>query len=409
MRHVAFCMLLLVSLAWPTWAQPEFYSDAFLGLPEFRALPLLLPAPNADSTQIEVHVRIVYDDLQFIKKGDVYRAGYGLDVIVRDQDDRLLGSQHFERKVTATSYAQTNSRQQGDQTRALFTVSPQDCNLRINLIDRESRKTRSLEKVLEFPDKYWKQSLRLGDPVLVDSTGNAILTSGLLQGEPLRVVYRLYSSDGKNLSLFYRLFDANDSITSAGPITLKDEGPYYADTLDVPTDSLTNQSYRLVLVANQGENSINRSYPFKVLAQNLPDYVQDLDLAIQQLKYIATDEEYRQLTTAPASKREQLFREFWAKKDPSPSSPTNEKMDEYYRRVKYANEQFTGYRGGWQSDMGRVYIIFGAPTDIERHPFDINAKPYEIWYYYDINRKFVFMDEEGFGDYRLVSPFWDDY
>jgi hypothetical protein len=30
--------------------------------------------------------------------------------------------------------------------------------------------------------------------------------------------------------------------------------------------------------------------------------------------------------------------------------------------------------------------------------------PYEIWYYYARSLKFVFVDEHGIGDYRLVLP-----
>jgi hypothetical protein len=59
--------------------------------------------------------------------------------------------------------------------------------------------------------------------------------------------------------------------------------------------------------------------------------------------------------------------------------------------------------------MGMVYILFGAPNDIERHPFDIGSKPYQIWYYWEINRQLVFVDETGFGDYRLVTPIHDLY
>ena len=47
------------------------------------------------------------------------------------------------------------------------------------------------------------------------------------------------------------------------------------------------------------------------------------------------------------------------------------------------------------------------PNNIERHPFDIDAKPYEIWTYYEQNREFVFVDATGFGDYRLQNPMWD--
>jgi hypothetical protein len=57
--------------------------------------------------------------------------------------------------------------------------------------------------------------------------------------------------------------------------------------------------------------------------------------------------------------------------------------------------------------MGMVFILFGSPSNVERHPFDIDAKPYEIWTYYDFNRSIIFVDETGFGDYRLLTPVWD--
>ncbi|HDH57277.1 MAG TPA: GWxTD domain-containing protein [Bacteroidetes bacterium] len=409
MKRYMLYAIIALCLALPVNAQPEFYSDAFLGFPEFRALPVLLPSPYPDSVQIEVHVRIVYDDLQFTKEGEIYKAGYGLDIILRDKEDNLAELKHIEREVTAFSYAQTNSRQQGDQTSTRFTLPMKNYHLRINLVDRESRKSRSLEKALDFPDKYWKRDLRLGDLVLVDSSGTALLTSGIIRGQPLRVLYRLYSETKEGLSFYYQLFEREDRIALAGQIILSGEGPYFENILDLPTDSLTSHAYHLLLVAQQGETTLSRGYAVKILTHDLPDYIQDINLAIRQLRYIATDEEYNKLMDAPSSKKEQLFREFWKKKDPSPATPANEKMEEYYRRIKYANEQFSGHHGGWLSDMGRVYVTFGAPTDIERHPFDIDSKPYEIWYYYDINRKFIFVDEEGFGDYRLVSSFWDDY
>lgn len=58
--------------------------------------------------------------------------------------------------------------------------------------------------------------------------------------------------------------------------------------------------------------------------------------------------------------------------------------------------------------MGMVFIILGTPSNIDRHPFELDSKPYEIWHYYEINRQYVFVDYTGFGDYRLVTPFYGD-
>jgi GWxTD domain-containing protein len=409
MNRPTFFLLTLIIAGTLAQAQPEFYSDAYLGLPEFRALALRLPTPHPDSVKVEIHIRIVYDDLQFVKTGETYKAGYGLDVILRDMNDHLASYNHIDRELKVSAYAQTNSRQIGDQTKAVFSVAPDRYDMKIVLIDRESRKSRILEHEVYFPDKEWQQSCRLGDLALVDSNGVAHLSSGITPGEPIRIAHRLYCDEKDSLSLLYQLLDANDKIVLGGKIALQGEGPYFAETLILPTDSLTNQSYTFALYARLGKTSLTRTYPIQLLGRDMPDFIRDLDLAIEQLKYIATDSEHDRLVEAPPSKREELFQVFWKSKDPSPSTPENEKMEEYYRRIDYANRQFSGYGGGWKTDMGKVYVIFGPPSDIKREPFSHHSKPYEIWYYYDIRREFVFVDEEGFGQYRLTTPMWTDY
>ena len=79
-------------------------------------------------------------------------------------------------------------------------------------------------------------------------------------------------------------------------------------------------------------------------------------------------------------------------------------LNEYYRRIEYANKKFKALGEGWRSDMGMIYVTFGPPTNVERHPMDMNSKPYEIWEYNELDRTFIFLDQTGFGDYRLVNP-----
>jgi GWxTD domain-containing protein len=409
MKKFIYGLIGALLIAYTVGAQPEFYTDAYLGLPEFRALPVRLPGSHPDSVQVEVHVRIVYDDLQFVKKGDDYISKYSVDVAFRDKADQLLGSSHIDRTISVASYSETNSRIKGDQSQFQFSLPHGSYVMRIDVQDRETRKIRTLERDFGLDARQWDRELQLGEIVLIDSTGQAVLSSGILQGPPVRVSYRLYSEVSDSLFLDYQLRNDRDKVALAGTVELKGSGPLYVDTLSIPTDSLRDARYEFFLMARQGITKVMRSYPFDLLLKNLPSYIYNLDMAIMQLKYIAADDEYRHLVRTHGQKREELFRDFWKQRDPTPSTPTNEKMDEYYRRVHYANEHFTGYRGGWESDMGQVYVIFGPPNDIERHPFDLSQKPYEIWYYYDINRKFIFQDQEGFGDYRLISPLWSDY
>ncbi|TKJ41269.1 hypothetical protein CEE37_06270 [candidate division LCP-89 bacterium B3_LCP] len=409
MKKIATAIIFIILLASTVQAQPEFYSDDYIGLPEFRALFTRLPSSVPDSVKLEVHVRIVYDDLQFVKEKEEYRASYGLDVIIRDRDERLMGLKHLDREIIAINYSQTNSRQHGDQTKTTLRIPPGRFDIKIILNDRESKKNRILEHEVDFTGEEWNHPIQLGDLVLVDSSGVAQLAGGVSHGQPIRVAHRIYCENKEGLSILYQLMDEHDHLVQAGKITLQGEGPYFAETLELPSDSLDDQFYRFFLAAKFDDNTITRSYPITFHITNLPDFIRDISLAIEQLKYVASDDEYDYFKKAPPSKREELFKEFWRKKDPTPGTLANEKMDEYYRRIRYANNSFSGFKDGWKSDMGKIYVIFGAPTDVKRYPFSINVKPYEIWYYYDIHREFIFVDEEGFGQYRLKTPIWEDY
>ena len=150
------------------------------------------------------------------------------------------------------------------------------------------------------------------------------------------------------------------------------------------------------------------SRTFSVRSIDLPVAILDLDKAIDQLIYIARDAELSYIREeTDEGERSKRFLEFWSKRDPDPQTSRNELMEEYYARVEYANQNFKSYVEGWRTDMGMVYVRFGPPENIERHPFEVNSKPYEIWYYYQLNRQFIFVDESGFGDYRLRYPTTD--
>jgi len=132
----------------------------------------------------------------------------------------------------------------------------------------------------------------------------------------------------------------------------------------------------------------------------------ELDKEFAMARYIATPEEinrYKQLKGEDAKRK--FLADFWVKRDPDKSTPINEMKIEYFKRVEYANQHFSvGNKEGWKTDRGRVYIMYGPPDEYERHPSEVDSKPYEIWYYHNIEGgvEFVFVDKSGFSDYILV-------
>ncbi len=133
---------------------------------------------------------------------------------------------------------------------------------------------------------------------------------------------------------------------------------------------------------------------------------EELDDMFMKSKYIATSaeiEKYNKLNTIEGKRS--FLNNFWLARDPNPSTPENEFFKEYLQRIEVANQKYGAMgRTGWKTDRGRVYLIYGEPSEIERYPNQLETRPYEIWQYNGIEGGvyFVFADLTGFNDYVLV-------
>jgi GWxTD domain-containing protein len=135
--------------------------------------------------------------------------------------------------------------------------------------------------------------------------------------------------------------------------------------------------------------------------------------------YIITPAEKEVFLSLPNEiERGKFIENFWKKRDPDFRTPENEFKVEYYRRIGFANK-FFGASGiaGWRTERGRIYILLGAPTEVQR---DFNPAsssgffqgPKETWQYWGLpnprlpyNVEFVFVDKFGNGNYVLDNSF----
>jgi GWxTD domain-containing protein len=129
----------------------------------------------------------------------------------------------------------------------------------------------------------------------------------------------------------------------------------------------------------------------------------DFARILEPLSYIAGSEEIDKLRALPADQQPEGWEQFWRRRDPTPDTPRNEALIEFIRRVHHAERHFQGYGPGWRSDMGRIYIRYGAPDQVETRAPGTDSPQLEIWYYHNPFRRFVFGDREGFGRFVLLS------
>jgi GWxTD domain-containing protein len=336
-------------------------------------------------------------------------------VVVFDNDGEQADGKIWQDQVNVSGYEQTNSRGDFSIAHAGFDLPPGDYNLSIGVMDLDTRKTNRRETAVQLRD-FSTRPLSISDITYVgdleiDSLGISSIrpevsdnTVGV--GRNLFAYFEIYSNlPDDPVRVTYRVLDSKNNEALSGSYLRRPIGFRTLDYFRVATDSLFFGKYVMHLKVEATNHSDETQKMFNVRWIGLPTSAADLELAVDQVKYIASKEEHGKLREGTQQDRLREFQRFWKRRDPTPGTETNEAMDEHYRRVQYANETFTVFRDGWKTDMGMVYIILGSPNDIERNPYPAGDKPYEIWYYYKINRQFLFYDYTGFGDYRLANPY----
>jgi GWxTD domain-containing protein len=226
------------------------------------------------------------------------------------------------------------------------------------------------------------------------------------------IYYELYTDHPKTVTIKYSIKDAKDDelfSTEETKDVLENRNQIF-DSISVKNLSIGD--YRLsVKVSDLNGNVLSEtSKGFVSQWVGVPNTMEDLKKSVEQMVYIAEPNELDYIEEAETQEEmAKRFQQFWKSKDPNPQTEDNIVFDEYYRRVAYANANFKHYREGWRTDMGMIYITLGPPSYVERHPFDSDSKPYEVWDYYDINQRFIFIDNTGFGDYRLYNPTYGNW
>ncbi len=95
-----------------------------------------------------------------------------------------------------------------------------------------------------------------------------------------------------------------------------------------------------------------------VVEQNFPK-VQSHTQMIAASRFIMSKDDYQKLIDA--TDKQAAIESFWLGIAGN-QDRARELIKRYYNRVQEANSFFTSHIEGWKTDMGMIYIIFGAPT-----------------------------------------------
>lgn len=134
--------------------------------------------------------------------------------------------------------------------------------------------------------------------------------------------------------------------------------------------------------------------------------VANLDQTLSLLRYFGAEQALQEIRDAAPQDRVDLWRRFWRETDPDPRTAENETLEIYFARLEEANQRFhEGDDPGWLTDRGEVFATLGPPDEFYDSSSELVDGGIRLikWHYTAERLTLDFVDETGFGKFRLTD------
>ncbi len=386
--------------------------------------------PGDGGADVRIDYRLGRDELLFERSSSGYHAAYEIRVIFYKAKggDQVTG-EVFEKSVKVATYADTRLRGADLIDHVTLRAPAGKYRLQVVIKDLVAERASGTEVSFEVPSatgqSIWFSDLSLG--TVADSTAASAAPRDRFVPVPSRrfgldlpliavlgevVDNRPSSAAGaeERYRIAARVVNELQEVAWKGDTTIVRAGARTPFLLRPRLKSLEAGSYRVIMdltspsitiPGKKKPEAIRRERPFDV-EQTSENLAWESKASLDVLRYVAAPSELDEMERLDGpDARKAFWEQFWRRRDPTSETDRNEQLEEFYRRVQYANQHFAVGIAGWRTDMGRIYIQNGAPDEVVRNPFNFDRPPEELWYYYKDQFRFVFIDRDGFGRFEL--------
>jgi GWxTD domain-containing protein len=382
--------------------------------PPFFSADIAISLDREQHPALSVSITVPYSELEWIVlEPQASRLGAGMEftVVFESRSKAIVPGDAWERRLVVADYRASRAPNAVVLEKRTISVPPGSYRARISVRDLNSSEESFATEKLEVPD-YSKVPVGFADLELglADTTGafHAVPTRRFgLDITQLAARAALFDRRPGNwprhYSLQYRVRDEDGEILVSGT----QETTVIASGEPVMVRPTQNQlflgayTFEVELAEGRSHWRVDRSFE---VDESGPPRGKEYERMLEALSYIATPQEMDWLHSVQPDQQAAAWNEFWRRRDPTPDTQRNEVQLEFFRRVRYAEHHFQGFGPGWRSDMGRIYIKYGPPDQIESRAPSTSDPQLEIWYYHQPYRRFVFADREGFGRFLLQTP-----
>lgn len=387
-----------------------------------------VPVAGTDSLDVHTFFRIPYSSILF-KKGETDSDGWIADMVItfdvmtasppsrRNQEpEKTLGRVIWTRDLRPSTFEQTKSGEHFAQGSVSVRIQRQPYrvvpNVQINGLTNTERALPNPEPPPSDISILFLESasddhraLNYGSNILFGGDADLLL---LHTSDSLATIDILAINGPKDSTAVWTgTMNAESAIGSFGGLNDADgfvrvivtnSGHVRLHRFDLPAKNFENVEHRIIV---KRQDRVIHQATFMPRWFNIPTGLLNLDIAIDMMKYALDQDDLREMRRGSAADRERKFNAYWKQRDPTPESAYNELMAEYYARIDHAYKTFsTPEQPGFDSIMGRTWILYGKPLNVER-VFPPDGATIVVWEY--ATRRFIFRATTGFGDFELVS------
>ena len=364
-----------------------------------------------DSLEVLIYMLIPNFTLQYVKVDSNFIARYEAVIALQTNKGKQIGREVWQDSIIVNDYNSTNSIAKNKTLMISFNVPFGKYKVVASLLDLDTKNSGENKIKLNLSD--YNKNHYLHAPILLDkSEGDWGFGNGLIPAVQNSIFdidegLTFYLS-GKVLPGKYTLntqfIEKGGKVLFEKTITDTSQIGIFKHIVILPKEHIKGISINVKTELVQDKYSTKKSKEILIRKPGISHMISNINEALQQMRYILNSKERKQIKKVSSKKREELFKKLWKRRDPTSDTVVNELMNEYYKRVEYANVHFDSFIDGWETDMGMIYIIFGPPDEIERFMLQQRQYPYERWQYYRIQEAFTFLGD-SFGHYRLTTPF----
>lgn len=217
-----------------------------------------------------------------------------------------------------------------------------------------------------------------------------------------------------------------DVVAGRFDITSLPSGTYYlrVAALNAANEPVAERGQKLYIVnptvAAQALYAEGQDFE-SLLFQGLSE--EEVDLELEQIEAIGSSSEMglaRSLTDLEA--KQNFLAAFWRGRDDNPNPNVNGARRSFLQRLSIVQDRYREpLTEGFRTERGRVFLKYGAPSQVDERRFEAETIPYVVWTYDNIpgegRAMFVFADRFSSGRLVLIHsdvtgeqslPNWQD-